>query len=217
MTWPRPFQNFGLRALSLLTLAVLVMIAGCGGLDDGSANGTDGTDPDQATETPPEPTDEPTDESTDEPTDEPTAAPPDTDPPAGGDGGDGGDGAADPQPTDRTLLWVGVLLVFLVGFVVATVLRRRNSTAPTPSSPAGPAPVEDPQTDAEKVISLLHRNNGRVFEDVMEEELDWSPTHTRRVLSGLIATGDVERREMEKGVLITFTDPEDTLDEDESR
>lgn len=75
-----------------------------------------------------------------------------------------------------------------------TAAATTESTTGTPS-------------DSKQVISLLHKNNGRMFGDVLEEELGWSPAHTRRVLDGLVATGGVELKETDTGTLVSFTSP----------
>lgn len=181
-------------SLTVLVAVLIVVLAGCSGFE-GLPGGENGSATPQVTETP----------TTPEPTPEPTEAPAETEPPAteAGDGDEsaGGGGTSD---SNSLLPWLGLLLVSVVGIAAIWVLRGRN----------GPDPVsaEAPRSDGEEVISLLHRNNGRVFEDVLEEELDWSPAHTRRVLDGLVATGDVERTQTQRGVLVTFTDPDRRLE-----
>ncbi|WP_416839341.1 hypothetical protein [Haloferax sp. DFSO52] len=193
--------------LVTLVFALLVVTAGCVGDGEGPGGETNATTQEQVTEPP---TDEPTEAPTEEPpaTDEPT----ETEAPGGGDGGDG-DAGGD-ESNSQTLLLLGALAVFAVGFVAAGVLRGRNKSEPKRETTAAPTPAEERRSDAERVISLLHKNNGRIFQDVLEEELDWSPSHTRRVLDGLVATGDVERRDVDGGWLIVFADPDSHTDEE---
>jgi hypothetical protein len=95
---------------------------------------------------------------------------------------------------------LGALAVAVVGLVGAGVLRGRRTR------PAADAGATATLTDAERVVSVLHDNNGRVFEDVLQEELAWSPAHTQRVVAGLVATGDIELEETDRGTLVTFTE-----------
>ena len=181
-------------SLTVLVAVLMMVLTGCSGLE-GLPGGGNGSAKPQVTETP----------TTPEPTPEATEAPAETEPPAteAGDGEEsaGGGGTDD---SNSLLPWLGLLLVFVVGVAAVGVLRGRNRS--------DPVLAEVPRSDGEKVISLLHRNNGRVFEDVLEEELDWSPAHTRRVLDGLVATGDVERTQTQRGVLVTFTDPDHRIE-----
>lgn len=192
----------------VIVLALVVVTAGCAG--DAPGDGANDTTEEQVTEPPVETTAEPTAEPTEAPpeTDESTEAPPQTEGP--GDGGDGDTGDADSD--NRTILLIGALAVFAIGFVAAGILRGRRKSEPRASTPSS-TPTEEPRSDAERVVSLLHKNNGRMFEDVLEEELDWSPAHARRVVDGLVATGDVERRETDGGTLVVFTDPTRTTEE----
>lgn len=204
------------NVFAVAILALLVATAGCAGVGEGAGDGTNETTEEQVTEPPVETTAEPTEAPTDEPTeappetDEPTDAPPATDAPD--EGGDGDTGSE--ESNDQTLLLLGALAVFAVGFVAAGILRGRNKSASTTQTPPAAASSADSRSDAERVISLLHENNGRMFEDVMQETLDWSPAHARRVLDGLVATGDVERRETDGGTLVVFTDPNRTIEEE---
>jgi hypothetical protein len=209
-------------SLTVLVAVLMVVLAGCSGFEDLPGGGNGGAPP-QVTEAPttPEPTEAPAE--TEPPATEAPAKtePPATDPPAETDppateAGDGNESAGGGAGESNSLLpWLGLLLVFVVGFAAAGILRGRNRPDPVPAEVHDSAPAEVPRSDAEEVVSLLHRNNGRVFEDVLEEELDWSPAHTRRVLDGLVATGDIERTQTQRGVLVTFTDPDRRL-EDES-
>ncbi|KAB1194622.1 hypothetical protein GJR96_14695 [Haloferax sp. MBLA0076] len=179
-------------------LAFLVVTAGCAGVGEGVGDGTNETTEEQVTEPPVETTAEPTD------------APPATDAPD--DGGDGDTGGE--ESNNQTLLLLGALAVFAVGFVAAGILRGRNKSDTTTQTPPAAASTVDSRSDSERVISLLHENNGRMFEDVLQEALDWSPAHARRVLDGLVATGDIERRETDGGTLVVFTDPNRTPEEE---
>ena len=170
-------------SLTVLVAVLMVVLAGCSGFE-GLPGGGNGSAPPQVTEDSPTP----------EPTPESTEAADGEESPGGGETGN----------LDNLLPWLGLLLVLVVGFAAFGVLYRRNRS--------DPVSAEAPRSDGEEVISLLHRNNGRVFEDVLEEELDWSPAHTRRVLDGLVATGDVERTQTQRGVLVTFTDPDRRLE-----
>ncbi|POG54598.1 DUF7343 domain-containing protein [Haloferax marisrubri] len=203
--------------LVAVVLALVVATAGCVGDGEGPGEESNTTTQEQVTEpltddptVTEEPTDAPTEEptATEAPTDEPTEAPTETETPGGGEGGDsGGD-----ESNGQTLLLLGALAVFAVGFVAAGILRGRNKSSSPEASTAPTAATADSRSDAERVVSLLHKNNGRMFEDVLEEELDWSPAHARRVVDGLVATGDVERRETEGGTLVVFADPDRPTD-----
>jgi hypothetical protein len=144
------------------------------------------TDPGEPT---PEVTDEPTDEVTAEPTDTPET---ETDVSGGGDSESNGLG-----PTAL----LAVLAVLFLGMIAVGLLRGRNHSPPDESRNTQPVP-----TDSERVISLLHQNNGQMFTDVLEKELQWSPAHTRRVLDGLVATGDVELESTTGGTLVLFAE-----------
>ncbi|KAB1188774.1 MULTISPECIES: hypothetical protein [Haloferax] len=201
--------------LMAIALALVVVTAGCAGVGTDPGDGANGTTDEQVTEPPVEETPEPTEQPTEAPpeTDAPTEAPPATDAPGGGEGGDGG--AGDGESNNQTLLLLGALAVFAVGFVAAGILRGRNkSESKTETASTTTAATEPSQSDSERVISLLHKNNGRIFEDVLEEELDWSPARAGRVLDGLVATGDVERRVTDGGTLVVFADPNRSGDEE---
>ncbi|WP_410765048.1 helix-turn-helix transcriptional regulator [Haloferax sp. DFSO60] len=173
-----------------------MVLAGCIGVGDGSTNDANETTREQVTEpdeTTPETTVEPTDESTDESTDEPTAQPTDTPQTETEAAGNGDTESNNLGPT--TLL--AILAVFFLGLVAVGVLRGRNRSSTDESRQAHPA-----HPDSERVISLLHENNGRMFKDVLEKELRWSPAHTQRVLDGLVATGDVELEATADGTLV---------------
>ncbi|KAB1196621.1 MULTISPECIES: hypothetical protein [Haloferax] len=205
-------QRTSRMVLAALVLALVVVTAGCTGVGGGPGDGANETTREDVTE-PPQVTDEPTEEPTEEPTatDEPTEAPTETEAPGGGEG-DNGDTGGD-ESNNQTLLLLGALAVFAVGFVAAGVLRGRNK-AESKTEPAAATPTDEPRSDSERVISLLHQNNGRMFQDVLEEKLDWSPSHARRVIDGLVATGDIERRETDGGTLIVFADPNRSPDEE---
>jgi LPXTG-motif cell wall-anchored protein len=179
-------------SLAVLVAVLMMVLAGCSGFEGLPGDGNGSATP-QVTETP----------TTPESTPESTEAPAETEPPAT-EAGDGDESAGGSGSSNSLLPWLGLLLVFVLGLAAFGVLRRRNRS--------DPVSAEAPRGDGEEVISLLHRNNGRVFEDVLEEELDWSPAHTRRVLDGLVATGDVERTQTQRGVLVTFTDPDRRLE-----
>ncbi|RDZ65098.1 hypothetical protein C5B90_01665 [Haloferax sp. Atlit-12N] len=200
--------------LVAVVLALVVVTAGCVGNGEGPGGESNTTTQEQVTEPPtddPTATEEPTDAPTDEPTatEAPTEAPSETETPGGGEGNDsGGD-----ESNGQTLLLLGALAVFAVGFVAAGILRGRNKSSSSEASSTAPtAATADSRSDAERVVSLLHKNNGRMFEDVLEEELDWSPAHARRVVDGLVATGDVERRVTDGGTLVVFADPDRPAD-----
>ncbi|QOS11321.1 uncharacterized protein HfgLR_05890 [Haloferax gibbonsii] len=187
--------------LVTLVFALVVVTAGCVGNGESPTGETNMTTQEQMTEPP---TTDPT--TTEAPTDGPTEAPSETETPGGGEGGGDASGG---ESNTQTMLLLGALAVFAVGFVAAGILRGRNKTPSSEASSTTPtAATVDSRSDAERVVSLLHKNNGRMFEDVLEEELDWSPAHARRVVDGLVATGDVERRETDGGTLVVFADPD---------
>ncbi len=197
------------RRLILVALVSVLVVGSAGCVGDGEGFGTETNATTEAQVTAP-----PTDEQT--PTAEATDAPPETETAGGGEGGADGDSGGEESNT-QTLLLLGALAVFTVGFVVAGVLRGRNKS-PSPvsasSSTTPTATTTEARSDAERVVSLLHKNNGRMFEDVLGETLDWSPTHARRVVDGLVATGDVERRATDGGTLVVFSDPTRAADEE---
>lgn len=186
-----------------LGVVLLTVLAGCGGVIDGLPDNSTGVEAQETTASP-EPTDTPEPEPTAEPTPEQTAeqtevSPDGTDAGAGDGAGDDGLGG-----TGTLLLFAaGALLV--IGLLAGLALRRGGGQS-TESQPATESTASPPQPDAERVIRTLHQNNERVFVDVLEEELGWSPAHTKRVLDGLVATGDIELVESEQGTLVVFAD-----------
>jgi hypothetical protein len=204
-------RSLSRMALAAIIFSIVVASAGCSDLGDGPSNGATETTPEQVTETV-ESTPEPATESppaTETPSEGTGTPAPETDAAGGGGGSGGSEGSNDLG----TILLVGALAVFVLGFTVALLLRGRNKPAPTTGAGAvAPTPTDTP-SEAEQVISLLHRNNGRMFQDVLEEELDWSPVHTQRILDGLVGTGDIELRTIDRGTLVLFAQPWDDSDE----
>ncbi|WP_226005639.1 helix-turn-helix transcriptional regulator [Natrinema salinisoli] len=70
--------------------------------------------------------------------------------------------------------------------------RDGDESAGTPaSSPASPA--SDLATDEDRVRTLLERNDGRMRQAAIADELDWSASKTSRVLSGMAEDDAVEK------------------------
>lgn len=193
-------------AVAAVAVAILVLTAGCGGPGDiggGVENGT--TAEAVTTELTPDQTTEATPEQTTEATSEPTAEP---DTPADGNetasGGEDVDGAGGPP----LALWLlGGLLLVGVLFVIARSRRPRDAPPSAPAPTASTPAAGSTRSDADTVVALLHDHRGRLFEDDVAETASWSPARTRRVVDGLVATGDVVRRETPDGTLIVFADP----------
>ena len=87
----------------------------------------------------------------------------------------------------------------------------------------GPEQAADPKavdpiflTNEDIIIRLLVRNDGHIWQSEIPAKIDWSPSKTSRVLSGMEERGDIVRRRIgrEKVVILSDRLPQTTTARD---
>jgi hypothetical protein len=109
-----------------------------------------------------------------------------------------------------------VLLLFLVG---GWLYARRDGGAPSGDEAAGraagrpaaaeagdEAPPEALLSNEERVLHLLEANGGRLKQQRVAEELDWTDAKTSQVVSDLREAGDVESFRLGRENVLTLPD-----------
>ena len=106
------------------------------------------------------------------------------------DGADGpsGDGDGDGGPSTALLALVGVILIAAVGVGAWLYTRRRGRPGRAESDRAEEPPTEPPSdllSNEERVLQLLSQHGGRMKQQQVAEELDWTDAKTSQVVSNL--------------------------------
>jgi hypothetical protein len=105
-----------------------------------------------------------------------------------------GDGSADESGTDggdSLISQYGLLVVLIVGLLAiagAYLYRNRDTTAGSPApvdDTADTMPPADLMSNEERVISTLEANGGRMKQQVLADELDWTGAKTSQVVGDL--------------------------------
>ncbi|QLG50478.1 helix-turn-helix transcriptional regulator [Natrinema halophilum] len=136
-------------------------------------------------------------------------------------------------PAGRDGLGLMLVGIAAMGFVITTgytVYRLHGGSAETEqsvtieaeeSSGDSTRPATDPaeqsdgsssekpvMTDEERIVALLEENGGRMRQAAIDEEFDWSPSKTSRVIGRLVDEGSIEKRRLGRENLIDLVDDE---------
>lgn len=85
-----------------------------------------------------------------------------------------------------------------------------GGTAASDQSDGGTADLGELATDRDQVRSLLDSEGGRIRQAEIAEQLDWSPSKTSRVLSDMVADGEVEKLRIGRENVIDTAESEET-------
>ncbi|ELY56441.1 helix-turn-helix transcriptional regulator [Natronolimnohabitans innermongolicus] len=146
------------------------------------------------------------------------------------------DEPAEPTESDEesapSMAWLIVLAA--LGMLAAAAVagwwvrkRRGGPSAPDPVSRQGPAPVDDepnggdgerppPEllSNEERVLRLLEDHGGRIKQQEVVSELDWTEAKTSQVVSGLREDDDVEVFRIGRENVLALPDDEDETTEE---
>lgn len=102
--------------------------------------------------------------------------------------------------------WVPVIAgVLILGLLAGLVIRRRWAGATDRPGDGGSSIV----TDEDRVRRLLQDNDGQLKQSDIAEQLEWTPSKTSRVLSGMAEAGDLEKVRLGRENVVRLPDESD--------
>ena len=133
---------------------------------------------------------------------------------AGSDGGDGGDGSQGGAGLSPLLLVaVSVVIVAVAGTGYVTLQRSGKTddgdgdgASASDGDGGGTAPSADLLSNEEQVLGLLEENGGRMKQQAVADELDWTDAKTSQVIGGLREDDAVETFRIGRENVVTLPD-----------
>ena len=129
---------------------------------------------------------------------------------SGGSGGDGGDGGAGGGPPTTLLTLVAVAaLAVVAGAGFWWYNREPDGPAPAAGEPVGTEPPEELLSNEERVVRLLEQHGGRMKQQQVVEELDWTDAKTSQVVGDLRESGEIEAFRLGRENVLNLPSEED--------
>lgn len=117
------------------------------------------------------------------------------------------------SPTDP-LTWViffGLVSVLLAGVGLSRYLNRRRERGETEISSS--PPTDELLSNEERVVRLIEANGGRMKQQAVAEELDWTDAKTSKVARSLRDAGDLEGFRIGRENILRLPDEDETGDD----